>query len=1069
MHGDLSYGFVSVAAGYEHSIGLRADGSLLAWGWNQYGQADTPGPNGGFVDVSAGYVHSLALRADGSIVAWGCGSNNQYPNFGQCEVPLFNTGFVAVAAGLAHSLALKGDGSVVAWGCRGYADGTGADFGQCDIPSPNNGFVAIAAGGAHSLGLKADGSIVVWGCGGRADDLGQCEVPSFNNGFVAIAAGTAHSLGLKTDGTISAWGSNRFGERDVPSPNADFAAIAAGWSHTLGLKTDGSIVVWGDNSFPHGTAPSPNSSFVAIAAGFLHNLGLKADGSIVGWGCDITISDYHGQCGGPSPNTGFITVAGGVYHNLALKADGSVAAWGGNSYGESSVPTPNDRFSDIAAGGFTSLGLRTDGSIVAWGRGSEGQTNVPTPNAGFVAVAGGRYHSLGLKTDGSVLAWGCGQPSDDSGQCNVPTPNTGFIAVAGGLSHSLGLKTDGSVLAWGCGQPSRDFGQCNVPAPNTGFVAIAAGGAHSLGLRSDGSLVGWGCGTADGFSYDFGQCQAAEPNTNFVAVAAGYFHSMGLRADGTVAAWGSNQFRQAEVPEPNGGIVAIAAGPNHNLAIRGAVTKSVRVTPATLSLNSAAGSASLTVSNRMDGTMPWSAAVMQGSSWMRITSGFNGINDGTILVAYDANPTTRPRTGVIRVSAPGALPDHADVIVTQQGTAPPVVTDVIASPIPGTQEIEIRYTLSDPEGDSCYVWVEVSDDDGATWAVPASSFAGDIGPGIRPGTGKRIVWNAGLDLPNATECLRFRVSAHDGRAPEGMVFIPGGDFMMGDSFDPSEGNSDELPRHLIRVDSFYMDRYEVTNQQYADALNWAKGQGNLITVTSGVVYKYNSGTSYPYCSTTASTSYSRITWNGSAFGVVSGKENHPMVMVSWYGAAAYANWRSVMGGWTPSYDTGTWTCNFVANSYRLPTEAEWEYAARGGVAGTRFPWSDSNNIQHARANYYSDPGYSYDTSPTRGDHPTFATGNYPYTSPAGYFAPNGYGLFDMAGNAWEWCNDWYDGSYYSVSPGSNPTGPGSGDFVVLRGGSWGRFANLLRCAFRNFLLPDDRENGLGFRLALAAE
>ena len=116
-------------------------------------------------------------------------------------------------------------------------------------------------------------------------------------------------------------------------------------------------------------------------------------------------------------------------------------------------------------------------------------------------------------------------------------------------------------------------------------------------------------------------------------------------------------------------------------------------------------------------------------------------------------------------------------------------------------------------------------------------------------------------------------------APFSMALIPAGEFQMGDSF--TEGNSDERPVHAVYVDTFYMDRTEVTNQQYADALNWAMNQGNLITVTNNVVYKYNTGTSYPYCDTYPTSSYSRITWNGTTFGVTTGKESHPMVQVSW--------------------------------------------------------------------------------------------------------------------------------------------------------------------------------------------
>jgi formylglycine-generating enzyme required for sulfatase activity len=306
-----------------------------------------------------------------------------------------------------------------------------------------------------------------------------------------------------------------------------------------------------------------------------------------------------------------------------------------------------------------------------------------------------------------------------------------------------------------------------------------------------------------------------------------------------------------------------------------------------------------------------------------------------------------------------------------------------------------------------------------------------------------------------------------------MVLIPAGEFQMGDTFE--EGNANELPTHAVYVDAFYMDTHEVTSQQYADALNWAKNQGNLITVTSGVVYKYNTGTSYPYCDTTTSSSYSRITWNGSTFGVVSGKENHPMVGVSWYGSVAYCNWRSGMEGKPLCYDLSTWTCNF-GSGYRLPTEAEWEKAARGGVAGRRFPWSDTDTIQHARANYYSywsggAPYYPYDTNPTEGYHPTFAVGSMPYTSPVGYFAPNGYGLYDMAGNVWEWCHDRYSASYYETYPTDgwppNPTGPSSGGSRVLRGGGWGGSAVNCRVAFRtDYVAPVHRHDGVGFRCAV---
>jgi formylglycine-generating enzyme len=154
------------------------------------------------------------------------------------------------------------------------------------------------------------------------------------------------------------------------------------------------------------------------------------------------------------------------------------------------------------------------------------------------------------------------------------------------------------------------------------------------------------------------------------------------------------------------------------------------------------------------------------------------------------------------------------------------------------------------------------------------------------------------------------------------------------------------------------------------------------------------------------------------------------------------------------------------SGYRLPTEAEWEKAARGGASGHRFPWSDVDTITWSRANYYAQSsGYAYDLNPTEGYHPTFATGGSPYTGPAGCFAPNGYGLYDMAGNVWEWCWDWY-GSYSSGSQ-TDPRGPpGSGSGPVLRGGCWSNDASGCRAAVRGLGNPTDSDYYSGFRCVL---
>lgn len=302
-----------------------------------------------------------------------------------------------------------------------------------------------------------------------------------------------------------------------------------------------------------------------------------------------------------------------------------------------------------------------------------------------------------------------------------------------------------------------------------------------------------------------------------------------------------------------------------------------------------------------------------------------------------------------------------------------------------------------------------------------------------------------------------------GDLPTGLIAIPSGESVMGDTF--NEGGADEKPLHAVYVGPYFIDRYCVTNEQYAEGLNMAQAQG-LITILNGIVYKANSGVAFPYCHTTSSTSPNQITWNGSTFGAVAGRENYPMILVSWYGAAAYTNWRSQLEGRVPCYDTGPWSCSFSANGYRLPTEAEWERAARGGAAGHRFPWADTNEIRHARANYYSSSSFLYDTSLTRGYHPDYDDDGLPYTSPVGVFAPNAYGLYDMAGNVMQWCNDWYTNVYYASSPYEDPRGPASGTLRAVRGGSWSVGASISRCADRFGDDPTHRSDETGFRVAM---
>ena len=274
-----------------------AQGSIQAWGNNNYFQI-SHGPSGtDFIQASGGQWHCMALRIDGSIESWGLDFAGLVTNTPG------GTGFTEGAAGDYHSLALHSDGSIVSWGPD--------NIGLVTNTPTGTGFTMVAAGGYHSLALRANGSIEAWG----EDNKNQVSGTPVGSGFTMVAGGTEHSLALRADASIAGWGRDDYGQVSGAPAGAEYTQVAGGLYHSLALRTDGSIVSWGNDSYSQVSGTPLGTGFTQVAAGQIHSLALRADGSIVSWG-----RDRYGVISNTPAETGFTYVAGGVCHSLSVRA-----------------------------------------------------------------------------------------------------------------------------------------------------------------------------------------------------------------------------------------------------------------------------------------------------------------------------------------------------------------------------------------------------------------------------------------------------------------------------------------------------------------------------------------------------------------------------------------------------------------------------------------------------------------------------------------------------------------------------------------------------------------------------
>ena len=254
-----------------------------------------------------------------------------------------------------------------------------------------------------------------------------------------------------------------------------------------------------------------------------------------------------------------------------------------------------------------------------------------------------------------------------------------------------------------------------------------------------------------------------------------------------------------------------------------------------------------------------------------------------------------------------------------------------------------------------------------------------------------------------------------------LVRIPAGPFLMG----AEDGDGPERPAHIVTLDEFFIGACPVTNGDYARFVRATSRRPPGVWELPAVVRPAKTAgfrdLAAPY------------RWDGDE--PPPGRLDHPVVLVTHEDASEYCRW--------VAHETG--------RPFRLPTEAEWEKAARGGLEGRRYPWGD--DIDAAKAAFLPHPMMKARTG----------------TCSVRSFPPNGYGMYDAAGNVWSWVSDWYRPDYYAVADNRNPRGPASGSLRLLRGGAWTNDdVKYLRCAFRHPVPPDTYSYSIGFRVACAA-
>lgn len=526
--------WISVSAGSNYVLAIQAGGTLWAWGGNMQGQLgngtnnytanSTPiqiGTETTWSKISAGYWHSLALKADGTLWAWGGNHMGQLgdgtTSFTANPTPVqigSDSDWKTISTGGFFSTAIKANGTLWAWGDNYYGQvGNGSTNSQTSpLQIGTDTWKSVFAGRNHALAIQPNGSVWVWGdeLGSEASMSTEPSEKSELYGIVQVTAGDGFSFALDANGYLHSWGKNNYGQLGqgttavVATPTMTESnteeVIAAASGHgftTFTLYSDGTIKGWGLNSdFQLGvdtneedqyapiSIPAASNDNIAIVTGFDHTLVLKSDGSIWGWGDGESIGNGTSQIVPEAVMAGedhdWIGVAAGSFSSAAIKADGSLWAWGSNYNGELGTGDTSSKLTP------TQVGEEYD----------------------WVAIAKGASHTIALKANGTLWGWGRNYAAEAGGGANtndILTPTqigeeNNWVSVSAGSMSSFAIKADGTIWGWG----AANMGQLGTeiePLPTKvteptkigtdSYLQVKVANWSGFGLLSDGTVKAW--------------------------------------------------------------------------------------------------------------------------------------------------------------------------------------------------------------------------------------------------------------------------------------------------------------------------------------------------------------------------------------------------------------------------------------------------------------------------------------------------------------------------------------------------------------------------------------------------